>query len=142
MAYTVSKSYKKLHTGQGNCRRVPQKMFHSIVHQFSINYLKPDVLCLVYVTLVICRISVIFTVGTQKRVRLPDQVLIQRFCLIVLLCLAMLVAWTTSQPPKTYAVVTGGGLKFYDCDFGPWEYAALGGMIFFFSFSLPEDNAI
>ena len=73
------------------------------------------------------RISVIFTIGTQKRVRLPDQVLIQRFCLIVILCVAVLSAWTTSQPPTLSAIKLESGLKFYDCYFGAWGYAALGG---------------
>ena len=39
----------------------------------------------------------------------------------------MLTAWTTSQPPNVYAIKSEDGLKFYDCDFGPWGYAALGG---------------
>ena len=73
------------------------------------------------------RISVIFTVGAQKRVRLPNQVLLQRFALIIIIWLVMLTAWTTSQPPNVYAIKSEDGLKFYDCDFGPWGYAALGG---------------
>lgn len=75
------------------------------------------------------RISVIFTIGTQKRVRLPDQVLIQRFGLIMVICIAVLSAWTTSQPPSIGTIKLESGLKFYECYFGAWGYAALGGNV-------------
>lgn len=69
----------------------------------------------------------IFSIGTQKRVRLPDQVLLQRFGLLVLLTVAILSAWNASQPPQVQTLKLSGELKFYVCQFGPWEYAVMGG---------------
>ena len=69
----------------------------------------------------------IFSVGTHKRVRLPDQVLLQRFALMMLLTIAILCAWNASQPPEVEIFKTSADLKFYVCNFGPWEYAVMGG---------------
>jgi hypothetical protein len=71
----------------------------------------------------------IFSVGTHKRVRLPDKVLLQRLGLLLLLVIAVLSAWTTSQPPKIETLKTTGDLKFYICEFGPWQYALQGGTL-------------
>ena len=51
---------------------------------------------------------------------------------MMVISVAVLSAWTTSQPPTLSAIKLESGLKFYDCYFGAWGYAALGGNIFVF----------
>ena len=76
------------------------------------------------------RISVIFSVGTKRRVRLPDHALLRRIGIITLVTVVILAAWTTVSPPGLRVYKTDDNLKFHVCDFGPWEYAALGGDLF------------
>ncbi|KAH3844507.1 hypothetical protein DPMN_086765 [Dreissena polymorpha] len=71
------------------------------------------------------RISMIFTVGTHKRVRLPDQVLLQRYALLVFLVLIFLAVWTGTKSPTVEVLVTSDNLKFHYCNYGPWEYGII-----------------
>ena len=74
-----------------------------------------------------CRVSVIFTVGTKKRVRLPDRKLLKRIGLITLASTASLAAWTGINPPLLRVYESDNGLKFVTCDYGSWEYVILAG---------------
>ncbi|KAL3873520.1 hypothetical protein ACJMK2_036626 [Sinanodonta woodiana] len=72
------------------------------------------------------RISVIFSVGTTKRIHLPDQMLIQRFGIIVAIAFCLLMSWTLTRPPTIETIKTDDTLKFYVCSYGVWEYAFTG----------------
>ncbi|KAL4237710.1 7 transmembrane sweet-taste receptor of 3 GCPR [Mactra antiquata] len=77
------------------------------------------------------RISVIFSVGKKKIIRLPDSVLLQRLGIFILIAAMLLAAWNGSQPPEVTTMKTSDDLKFFICDYGPWEYATLGVRILF-----------
>lgn len=71
----------------------------------------------------------IFTIGARKKVHLPDKVLYQRLGILLVLTIAILTAWTTSNPPEIKSLRTSEDLLFYTCRYGPWEYAALAGTV-------------
>ena len=73
------------------------------------------------------RISMIFSVGTYKRVRLPDQVLVQRLVGVILAAITVLAAWTGTSTPEVRTLNTSDGLKFFTCNYGAWEYSVIGG---------------
>ena len=76
------------------------------------------------------RISVIFSIGTKRRVKLPDHALLRRIGGITVSAVVLLAAWTALKPPGLNVHKTDDGLKFNVCDFGPLEYAALGCKLF------------
>ena len=69
----------------------------------------------------------IFSVGTYKRVRLPDQVLVQRLVGVILAAITVLAAWTGTSAPEVRTLNTSDGLKFFTCNYGAWEYSVIGG---------------
>ena len=62
----------------------------------------------------------------KRRIKLPDHALLRRIGGITSLAVVLLAAWTAITPPGMNVHKNDDGLKFYTCDFGPWEYAALG----------------
>ncbi|KAK3093136.1 hypothetical protein FSP39_011547 [Pinctada imbricata] len=86
--------------------------------------------CLMYVALLLktWRISVIFRVGTFKRVHLPDKVVLQRMLPAVGIMTAYLVAWTATDTERTITLTTSDDkLKFKICSASWWYYAIHGG---------------
>ncbi|KAL5008798.1 hypothetical protein ScPMuIL_014379 [Solemya velum] len=73
------------------------------------------------------RISVIFRVGSIKKIQLPDYVLVQRLVPCIGVTVGFLAAWTAADPPRAETFRTEAGLKYQGCSQSWWYYAALGG---------------
>lgn len=80
----------------------------------------------------------IFTVGTQKRIHLPDQILLQRFGFVIIVTVGVLAAWTGSTQPEVDTLETSNKLKFYVCKLGHWEYGIIGGKVGFLPFIITK----
>ncbi|KAL3873526.1 hypothetical protein ACJMK2_036632, partial [Sinanodonta woodiana] len=72
------------------------------------------------------RISVIFTAGAQKRVKLPDQALFKRFAFIFVVAICIILGWNFASPPYIDVLVPDDRLKAFICMYSVWEFAVLG----------------
>ncbi|KAK6183213.1 hypothetical protein SNE40_010737 [Patella caerulea] len=73
------------------------------------------------------RISIIFSVGSVKRVSLPDIALLKRLSPLVSLFIIVLLVWSIVDPPSVHILTTTSSLKFFTCAVTYWHYAMYGG---------------
>ncbi|XP_067681814.1 probable G-protein coupled receptor CG31760 isoform X2 [Haliotis asinina] len=72
------------------------------------------------------RISVIFSVGSMKRISLPDKSLLHRLVPIVVVVVVYLSCWTAIEPPRAVTITASNSLKFFHCGPTWWMFAIYG----------------
>ncbi|OWA52294.1 putative G-protein coupled receptor [Hypsibius exemplaris] len=73
------------------------------------------------------RISVVFRVRSAQRVKITDNDLVKRLCLIVAMFASFLTIRTVVSPPEVKVGVTDESLKAYLCTMDYWDYSQAGG---------------
>ncbi|ESO94286.1 hypothetical protein LOTGIDRAFT_161509 [Lottia gigantea] len=109
--------------------------------QIFIAYLEPtDILCMIEIwplhlgfsvmfgALIIktWRISVIFGVGSVKRVNLPDSALLKRLLPLIFVFILLITIWTGTNPPRVEILTLTNSLKFYSCSVTWCNYTMYG----------------
>ncbi|XP_071079423.1 probable G-protein coupled receptor CG31760 [Haliotis cracherodii] len=82
------------------------------------------------------RISVIFSVGSVKRISLPDKALLHRLVPIIVVVVVYLSCWTAIEPPRAVTITASNSLKFFQCGPTWWMFAIYGAEAFLLLFGV------